>query len=199
MSMNPLAHTLLAPIFRDARDMMLLTWAGVRAPSLAALDTAAALGRGIHKAEKDLTERLVTEPAETASLRLVPAHVERIGDSIEGLIRCCQEMAAEGTVFTSRGWRDTWRSRAFASRTWPTNMRGLMKSGWWRASAAPPLPAPFWPSWTTCARSRATPASSPAASRSAPLRARALSRVSEPPAGNLCPRRALLKGGEVSA
>src|SRR5215470_805120 len=64
MSMNPLAHTLLAPIFRDARDMLLLTWAGVRAPSVAALDTAAALGRGIHKAEKDLTERLVTEPAE---------------------------------------------------------------------------------------------------------------------------------------
>src|SRR5215471_12855794 len=106
MSMNPLAHTLLAPIFRDARDMLLLTCAGVRAPSLAALDTAAALGRGIHKAEKDLTERLVTEPAETASLRLVPAHVERIGDSIEGLIRCCQQMAAEGTVFTSRGTRE---------------------------------------------------------------------------------------------
>ena len=106
MSVNPLAHTLLAPIFRDARDMLLLTWAGVRAPSVAALDTAAALGRGIHKAEKDLTERLVTEPAETASLRLVPAHVERIGDSIEGLIRCCQQMAAEGTAFTSRGSRE---------------------------------------------------------------------------------------------
>src|SRR5262249_54788104 len=98
--------TLLAPIFRDARDMMLLTWAGVRAPSLAALDTAAALGRGIHKAEKDLTERLVSEPTETASLRLVPAHVERIGDSIEGLIRCCQQMAEEGTVFTPRGTRE---------------------------------------------------------------------------------------------
>jgi Na+/phosphate symporter len=106
MSMDPLAHTLLAPIFRDARDMLLLTWAGVRAPSVAALDTAAALGRGIHKAEKDLTERLVSEPEETASLRLVPAHVERIGDSIEGLIRCCQTMAGEGTVFTPRGTRE---------------------------------------------------------------------------------------------
>src|SRR5262244_1023343 len=63
MSMKPLAHTLLAPILRDARDMLLLTGAGVRAPSVAALDTAAALGRGIHKAEKDLTERLVFEPA----------------------------------------------------------------------------------------------------------------------------------------
>ena len=106
MAMNELSHTLLAPIFRDARDMLLLTWAGVRAPSVAALDTAAALGRDIHKAEKDLTERLVAEPAETAALRLVPAHVERIGDSIEGLIRCCQQMADEGTVFTSRGTRE---------------------------------------------------------------------------------------------
>jgi Na+/phosphate symporter len=106
MAMNELSYTLLAPIFRDARDMLLLTWAGVRAPSVAALDTAAALGRDIHKAEKDLTERLVTEPAETAALRLVPAHVERIGDSIEGLIRCCQKMAAEGTVFTPRGTRE---------------------------------------------------------------------------------------------
>jgi len=104
--MNELSHTLLAPIFRDARDMLLLTWAGVRAPSVAALDTAAALGRDIHKAEKDLTERLVNEPAETAGLRLVPAHVERIGDAIEGLIRCCQQMADEGTVFTPRGKRE---------------------------------------------------------------------------------------------
>ena len=46
------------------------------------------------------------EPAETASLRLVPAHVERIGDSIEGLIRCCQQMASEGTMFTPRGTRE---------------------------------------------------------------------------------------------
>ncbi|HUO62454.1 MAG TPA: hypothetical protein VMT97_02030 [Terriglobales bacterium] len=106
MAMNELSHTLLAPIFRDARDMLLLTWAGVRAPSVAALDTAAALGRDIHKAEKDLTERLVNEPAETAGLRLVPAHVERIGDAIEGLIRCCQQMADEGTVFTPRGKRE---------------------------------------------------------------------------------------------
>jgi Na+/phosphate symporter len=106
MTMNESSHILLAPIFRDARDMLLLTWAGVRAPSVAALDTAAALGRDIHKAEKDLTERLVSESAETASLRLVPAHVERIGDSIEGLIRCCQKMADEGTVFTPRGARE---------------------------------------------------------------------------------------------
>jgi Na+/phosphate symporter len=97
---------LLVPLFRDTRDMLLLTWAGVRAPSAAALDTAAALGRGIHKAEKELTERLVNGPEGAAALRLVPAHVERIGDAIEGLIRACQVMEAEGTVFTARGMRE---------------------------------------------------------------------------------------------
>ena len=86
--------------------MLLLTWAGIRAPSVAALDTAASLGRGIHKAEKELTERLVAGADEAAPLRLVPAHVERIADAIDGLIRACQEMEAEGTTFTARGMRE---------------------------------------------------------------------------------------------
>src|SRR5574341_651416 len=101
--MHPLPNDLLGPMFRDARDMLLLTWAGVRAPSAAALDTAAALGRSIHKAEKELTERLLAGSDEAAPLRLVPAHVERIGDAIEGLIRSCPQMDAEGTAFTPRG------------------------------------------------------------------------------------------------
>lgn len=104
--MNQMASDLLVPLFRDARDMLMLTWAGVRAPSAAALDTAAALGRDIHKAEKDLTERLVAVPDDMAPLRLVPAHVERIGDAIEGLIRACQLMEAEGITFTARGMRE---------------------------------------------------------------------------------------------
>jgi Na+/phosphate symporter len=104
--MTHVPHDLLVPLFRDARDMLILTWAGVRAPSAAALDTAAALGRDIHKAEKELTERLVAVPDEAAPLRLVPAHVERIGDAIEGLIRACQLMEAEGTTFTARGMRE---------------------------------------------------------------------------------------------
>jgi Na+/phosphate symporter len=106
MNPDPVPNDLLVPLFRDARDMLILTWAGVRAPSAAALDTAAALGRDIHKAEKELTERLVAVSDEAAPLRLVPAHVERIGDAIEGLIRACQLMEAEGTTFTPRGMRE---------------------------------------------------------------------------------------------
>lgn len=106
MRVIPLPSDLLVPIFRDARDMLLLTWAGVRAPSGAALDTAAALGRGIHKVERELTEQLVSGSDESAPLRLVPAHVERIADAIDGLIRSCQLMEAEGTTFTARGMRE---------------------------------------------------------------------------------------------
>jgi Na+/phosphate symporter len=106
MRITPLPSNLLVPIFRDARDMLLLTWAGVRAPSGAALATAAALGRSIHKVEKELTEQLVAGSDEAAPLRLVPAHVERIADAIDGLIRSCQLMEAEGTTFTARGMRE---------------------------------------------------------------------------------------------
>lgn len=104
--MNPGPHDFLLPLFRDARDMLMLTWAGVRAPSAAALDTAASLGRGIHKAEKELTERLVVASDDAAAFRLVPAHIERIGDAIEGLIRACQLMESEGTIFTARAMRE---------------------------------------------------------------------------------------------
>jgi Na+/phosphate symporter len=106
MRSTPLPSDLLAPIFRDARDMLLLAWAGVRAPSGAALDTAAAIGRSIHKVEKELTEQLVAGSDEAAALRLVPAHVERIADAIDGLIRSCRLMETEGTSFTRRGMRE---------------------------------------------------------------------------------------------
>jgi hypothetical protein len=104
--MAALPHELIGPLFRDARDMLLLTWTGFRAPAVSALDTAAALGREIHKAEKELTERLLAEPPDNPALRFVPGHIERIGDAIDGLIRCCRGMMVEGTTFTSAGARE---------------------------------------------------------------------------------------------
>jgi hypothetical protein len=84
----------------------MLTWAGVRAPSVAALATAAALGHAIHKTEKALSERLETDPDTSNPLRLVPGDVERIAEAIDGLVRSCQLMAAEGTTFTARVMRE---------------------------------------------------------------------------------------------
>jgi len=86
--------------------MLMLTWAGIRAPSVAALATAAALGHAIHKTEQTLSERLETGPDVDTPLRLVPGDVERIAEAIDGLVRSCQLMAAEGTTFTARVMRD---------------------------------------------------------------------------------------------
>src|SRR6266481_3982923 len=98
MLKTPWPGELLVPIFRDARDMLMLTWAGVRAPSGAALHTAAALGSGIHKTERELTERLEADSDDGTPLRLVTWHVERIADASDGLVHACQQMEAEGTV-----------------------------------------------------------------------------------------------------
>lgn len=72
------------------------------------LGMAEKLGREIHQREKDLTalfvERGATVPGD---LRFAPMHLERIGDSIEGLTRCVRTMLAEGTVFTEKGIRET--------------------------------------------------------------------------------------------
>jgi len=103
---TPWPGDLLVPIFRDARDMLMLTWAGVRAPSGAALLTAAALGLGIHRTERELTERLEIDSDDDAPLRLVTWHVERIADAINGLVHACQQMEAEGMIFAAHPMRE---------------------------------------------------------------------------------------------
>ncbi len=106
MLKTPWPGNLLVPIFRDARDMLMLTWAGVRAPSGAALHTAATLGSGIHKTERELTERLEADADDDAPLRLVTWHVERIAETIDGLVHACQLMEAEGTIFGAQAMRE---------------------------------------------------------------------------------------------
>ncbi len=97
---------LLLPMFQDVLEMLSLSWASFRRHDAASLGVAEALGRGIHKREKELTERLLTAAPEAAGARFVPSHLERIGDATEGLVRCLRTMEAEGTVFTDRGVRE---------------------------------------------------------------------------------------------
>lgn len=106
MVTTPWLGHLLVPVFRDARDMLMLTWAGVRAPSVAALATAAALGHAIRKTEQALILRLESGQDDGAALRQVPRHVECIAEAFDGLVRSCQLMAGEGTIFTARVMRE---------------------------------------------------------------------------------------------
>jgi Na+/phosphate symporter len=100
------AADLLHPMFQDAIEMLALTWASFRRHDPASLDIAEALGRSVHKREKELTERLLSQAPDMAGLRFIPSHLERVGDAVEGLVRCLRTMAVEGTVFTDRGMRE---------------------------------------------------------------------------------------------
>jgi len=100
------AGEVLLPMFQDVIEMLALARAGFNRRDTAGLETAAALGRSIHKREKELTQELLAAPPEPEALRFVPAHLERMGDAIEGVIRCVRAIDAEGTVFTDRGIRE---------------------------------------------------------------------------------------------
>lgn len=100
--LNPTAD-LLYPIFQDALEMLTLTHAAFIHRDPAGLDSAAILGRSIHKRETELTEGLLSGPPETAPLRFIPSDVERIGGALEGVIRSLREMETEATPFTEGG------------------------------------------------------------------------------------------------
>jgi Na+/phosphate symporter len=96
----------LLSMFQDVLAMFALTRSGFRHHDAAGLDKAEALGRDVHQRENDLTERLLAGQPEREGMRFVPSHLERMGDAIEGLIRCLRGMEAEGTVFTDGGVRE---------------------------------------------------------------------------------------------
>jgi Na+/phosphate symporter len=96
----------LLSMFQDVLEMFALTRSSFRQHDAAALDKAEALGRDVHQRENHLTARLLTGQPEREGLRFVPSHLERMGDAIEGVVRCLRGMDSEGTVFTDRGIRD---------------------------------------------------------------------------------------------
>jgi Na+/phosphate symporter len=97
---------LLLPLFHDAVEMLSLTRASFRRYDAAQVDIAMALGRAIHKQEKELTEQLLANPPEIDGLRFVPSHLERISDAVQGLLRCLRTRETEAMVFTEGGARE---------------------------------------------------------------------------------------------
>lgn len=93
-------------MFQDVLEMFALTRTSFRQHDAAGLDKAETLGRDVHQRENDLTERLLLVQPEREGFRFVPSHLERMGDAIEGLVRCLRGMEAEGTVFTDGGARE---------------------------------------------------------------------------------------------
>lgn len=97
---------ILRPLFHDALEMLSLTWGSFRARDAGPLDTAEALGRSIHKREKELTQGLVAGPAAREDPSFIPGHIERIGDAVGDMVRCLRAMDTEATAFTEGGLRE---------------------------------------------------------------------------------------------
>lgn len=98
----------------STREMLSVTWDGFRRQDKESLNRAEKIGREIHKKEKELTQSIITtlsrrkEPIkDIEALSFLPAHIERIGDNIELLIRCIRTMAYEGTLFSERAIKET--------------------------------------------------------------------------------------------
>jgi Na+/phosphate symporter len=98
----------------STKKMLEATWYGFRRHDKESLYTAEKIGREIHQKEKELTNSIIAEfsrreepTKDMGSLGFIPAHLERIGDNIELLIRCIRTMTQEGTLFSERAIKET--------------------------------------------------------------------------------------------
>ncbi len=91
-------------------EMLRLTRDGFRRQDATTLETAARLGKGVHRREKELTDRVVSHwhafPQEVRDILFIPTHLERIGDNVESLARCIEMIRREGIPFTDRAMNE---------------------------------------------------------------------------------------------
>lgn len=95
---------------QEAVDMLTLAWKAFRSQDLGPLEPLGAVGRGLHEREKVVTEAMAAPPSlelpADDPLRVVPMHLERVGDNVELLARAIGTMVVEGTPFTERAMRE---------------------------------------------------------------------------------------------
>lgn len=94
---------------RMAAEMLRTTWEAFRKQDAGPLTRADHLGKEIHQREKHLTASIAgSRPimpetlAEGQHLFFAPAHLERIGDNVENLVRCVRTLVQEGMPFSER-------------------------------------------------------------------------------------------------
>jgi Na+/phosphate symporter len=83
-------------------EMARLLSKAVVSGSQAQMDACGILGKDVHEQEKLLTRSLISSEAKTARLSDVirfPARLERIGDLLENILRCCRIKARDGIPF----------------------------------------------------------------------------------------------------
>ncbi len=95
------------------KEMLELVRDGFRRQDRERLNQAENLGRKIHHKEKELTNSIITKLSRKeessdaiTGIGFLPGHIERIGDTVELLIRCIRTMAQEGTLFSERAVKE---------------------------------------------------------------------------------------------
>jgi len=97
----------------SAKEMLEATREGFRRQSKERLNDAEKIGREIHQKEKELTHSIMTKLSrggesveEIQDVSLLPAHLERIGDDIELLIRGSRKIIEDGICFSERAIKE---------------------------------------------------------------------------------------------
>ncbi|HEX3035440.1 MAG TPA: PhoU domain-containing protein [Thermodesulfobacteriota bacterium] len=97
----------------SAKDMLEATWEGFKRQDKERLIRAEKIGLEIHQKEKELTYSIMTlrsqrdeSTEEIEQLGFLPAHLERIGDNIELLIRSTRKIIDDGTCFSEKAIKE---------------------------------------------------------------------------------------------
>ena len=92
---------------REAAEMLRLSRAAFLQPSSAQRQRIVELGQELHRREKRLTDQVSMQLREAPwslgaveQLAFLPAALERIGDSVEALMRCEQNLVREGLAYS---------------------------------------------------------------------------------------------------
>ncbi|HSE83284.1 MAG TPA: hypothetical protein VLB01_01900 [Thermodesulfobacteriota bacterium] len=96
-----------------AKDMLEAAWEGFKRQEKERLIQGEKIGLEIHQKEKELTFSIMTirpqrdEPmVEIEQLSFLPAHLERIGDDIELLIRSTRKIIEDGICFSQKAIKE---------------------------------------------------------------------------------------------
>jgi Na+/phosphate symporter len=97
----------------EAGQMIRLTRDAFLQHSRQNLDQVASLGRDLHLREKRLTDHVAMQLREypwslgaAEHMAFLPAALERLGDSVEGLARCVQSIHRDGIPFSERAFQE---------------------------------------------------------------------------------------------
>ena len=97
----------------SAKDMLEATREGFKRQDKERLNRAERIGLEIHQKEKELTYSIMTALAQRdepmvgiEQLGFLPAHLERIGDNIELLIRSTRKIIEDGTCFSEKAIKE---------------------------------------------------------------------------------------------